>query len=201
MCTLIVATRVWRQSPLIVAANRDERLGRPSRAPALVVQAGVRFYAPRDLQSGGSWIGVNAHRLFVGITNRFTGSASPRAGRSRGLLVLDALTEDSAAHAVRRVASEAPTRHDPFHLVMADTNEAHLVWSDGVRLRHETLAPGIHVITERSLGAAPTAREFLSRGEEVDECQRVLLRDAFHGGGVELEVGILSRAVGKIFGF
>jgi uncharacterized protein with NRDE domain len=158
MCTLIVATRVWQRTPLVVAANRDERLGRASRGPALVVQGGVRFYAPRDLQAGGSWIGLNAHGVFVGITNRFTGLTPTRSGRSRGLLVLDALCEDSAAHAVRRIASEAPSRHDPFHLVMADASEAHLVWSDGARLYHETLAPGFHVITERSLGAVPSAR-------------------------------------------
>jgi len=158
MCTLIIATRVWQAAPLVVAANRDERLGRPSRSPALVVQAGVRFFAPRDLQAGGSWIGINAHGVFVGITNRFTGVAGTKAARSRGLLVLDALAEDSAAHAVRRIATEAPRRHDPFHLVMADATEAHLVWSDGDAVRHERLAPGLHIVTERSLGAAPTAR-------------------------------------------
>jgi uncharacterized protein with NRDE domain len=158
MCTLIVATRVWQSAPLVVAANRDERLGRPARAPALVAQAGVRFFAPRDLQAGGSWLGINAHGVFVGITNRFTGRASAKASRSRGLLVLDALAEDSAAHAVRRIATEAPSRHDPFHLVMADAGEAHLVWSDGDTVRHERLAPGFHVVTERSLGAASSAR-------------------------------------------
>jgi uncharacterized protein with NRDE domain len=158
MCTLIVATRVWQSTPLVVAANRDERLGRPAKGPALVVQGGVRFFAPRDLQAGGTWIGVNAHGVFVAITNRFTGRAAARAGRSRGLLVLDALAEDSAAHAVRRIAAEAPSRHDPFHLVMADAAEAHLVWSDGEIVRHERLAPGFHVVTERSLGAAPSPR-------------------------------------------
>jgi uncharacterized protein with NRDE domain len=166
MCTLIVATRVWQRTPLVVAANRDERLGRASRGPALVVQGGVRFYAPRDLQAGGTWIGLNDHGVFVGITNRFTGMAPTRVGRSRGLLVLDALSEDSAAHAVRRIASDAPSRHDPFHLVMADAAEAHLVWSDGARVYHETLAPGFHVVTERSLGAATSAR--------VDRLQREL---------------------------
>ncbi len=157
MCTLLVATRVWQDLPVLVAANRDEKLDRPSRGPQQVVQGGVRFFAPRDLKSGGTWIGVNRHGLFVAITNRYTG-APPRAPRSRGLLVLDALSEDTAAHAVRRVASEPPTRHDPFHLVMVDAGEAHLVWNDGARHHHERLAPGFHVVTERSLDAAPSAR-------------------------------------------
>ncbi|HWB80659.1 MAG TPA: NRDE family protein [Nannocystaceae bacterium] len=157
MCTLIVATRIWQELPLLVAANRDEKLDRPSRGPQQVVQGGVRFFAPRDLKSGGTWIGVNSHGLFVAITNRYTG-APPKAPRSRGLLVLDALSEDTAAHAMRRVAAETPTRHDPFHLVMADAKEAHLVWNDGARHHHEPLAPGFHIVTERSLAAGASAR-------------------------------------------
>jgi uncharacterized protein with NRDE domain len=157
VCTLLVATRVWPDAPLLVAANRDERLGRPSQPPQLHQQGGVRFFAPRDLKSGGTWLGINAHGLFVAITNRFVGRA-PSAPRSRGLLVLDALAEDSVAHAVRRIAAEDPKRHDPFHLVLADAHGAQLVWNDGERHRLEPLAPGIHTITERSLGAAPSGR-------------------------------------------
>lgn len=158
MCTLIVATRIWQRAPLVIAANRDEQLGRPARTPELTVQGGARFFAPRDLQAGGTWIGLNQHGVFVGITNRFTGRPPSGKRRSRGLLVLDALAEVSAAHAARRIAALPPDLHEPFHLVMADAAEAHLVWSDGARVRHEPLAPGIHVVTERSLGAAPSAR-------------------------------------------
>lgn len=162
MCTLLIATRVWPDAPLVVGANRDERLGRPSQGPQLHTQAGVKFFAPRDLQSGGTWLGINAHGVFVAITNRFVGRA-PSAPRSRGLLVLDALAEDSVAHAVRRVAAEDPRRHDPFHLLLADAGSAQLVWNDGERHRVEPLAPGIHTITERSLGAAPSDRIDLLR--------------------------------------
>lgn len=163
MCTLLVATRIWQDAPLVVAANRDERLARPSQAPQLHSQAGVRFFAPRDLKSGGTWLGVNAHGMFVAITNRFVGRP-PSAPRSRGLLVLDALAEDSVAHAVRRIGAEDPKRHDPFHLVVADATGASLVWNDGARHRIEPLAPGIHVVTERSLGAAESARVEILRG-------------------------------------
>jgi hypothetical protein len=36
-----------------------------------------------------------------------------------------------------------------------------LVWNDGQRHHHEVLPPGLHVITERSRGAAPTERDGL----------------------------------------
>jgi hypothetical protein len=167
VCTLLVATRVWQDAPLVVAANRDEQLGRPSQGPQLHSQGGVRFFAPRDLKSGGTWLGINAHGLFVAITNRFVGK-KPSAPRSRGLLVLDALAEDSVAHAVRRVGAEDPKRHDPFHLVLADAQGAQLVWNDGERHRVEPLVPGIHVVTERSLGAADSPRLELLNGRVRD---------------------------------
>ncbi len=164
MCTLIVATRVWPQQPLVVAANRDERLGRAAVPPALHEQDGLGFFAPRDLQAGGTWLGVNRNGVVVAITNRYPAQANPDA-RSRGLLVLDALAAESVEDAVHRVAGEQATRYQGFHLVIADVRDAHVVWNDGARLHHEHLAPGIHVITERSFGAAPSERVARLRGE------------------------------------
>ena len=99
MCTLVLVV----PSPggvLQVAANRDEFLARPATPPA--PSADGRWLAPRDLQAGGSWLGVNAAGLFVGVTNR---SAGPRDGarRSRGLLVLEALESADAAALHRRL--------------------------------------------------------------------------------------------------
>jgi uncharacterized protein with NRDE domain len=156
MCTLIVATRVWQSVPLVVAANRDERLGRPAEPPTLRDEDGMQVLAPRDLEAGGTWMGINACGVFVAITNRFAPKRSDR--RSRGQLVLDMLQEQSPERAVARVMDMSPTEHNPFHLLLADHRDAHLVWSDGDKHRHEPLAPGFHVVTERSFDAAPTKR-------------------------------------------
>jgi uncharacterized protein with NRDE domain len=109
------------------------------------------------LLSGGTWLGVNAAGVFVGITNRAGLPPDPNR-RSRGLLVHDALGHPSARAAAAALGAIDPEAYNPFHLVMADRDEAHLVWCDGERTRAEELAPGIHVITERSFDAAPTAR-------------------------------------------
>jgi len=87
MCTLILVVPP-PGGVLQVAANRDEFLARPASPPE--PSADGRWLTPRDLQAGGTWLGVNAGGLFVGVTNR---SAGPRdsSRRSRGLLVLDAL--------------------------------------------------------------------------------------------------------------
>ncbi|MCX4245216.1 NRDE family protein [Paraliomyxa miuraensis] len=170
MCTLVVATRVWESASLVVAANRDEQLARPAAPPATWARDDeATIFAPRDLQAGGTWLGIRGVEssgatskiLFVGITNRFRGRVDAPGPRSRGELVLDALAEGDVERAAERIAGLDPSLHNPFHLVIADREAAHLVWNDGARHHHEVLAPGLHVISERSRGAAPTTRDAL----------------------------------------
>jgi hypothetical protein len=170
MCTLVLVVPP-PGGVLQVAANRDEFLARPAAAPAL--SADGRWLAPRDLEAGGTWLGVNAAGMFVGVTNR---SAGPRdsARRSRGLLVLDALESADAASLHRRLSALDPAKYNGFHLAYADGTSAGLTWSDGSTLRQERLAPGVHVLTEQSLGAGDDGarrrlvQERVPAGELVD---------------------------------
>jgi uncharacterized protein with NRDE domain len=66
-----LATRVWPEAPLVVAANRDEALDRPSGPPRRYPLGERSVLAPEDKVGGGTWLGVNDQGLFVGITNRF----------------------------------------------------------------------------------------------------------------------------------
>ena len=167
MCTVITALDVWSDAPLVVAANRDERLARPSEGPALRDWGPLPIVAPRDAVAGGTWWGLNGAGLFVAITNRFGSPPEPTL-RSRGLLVVDALRESSVEDAVRRALVFGARAHNPFHLLIAAGRgtpaaggrpRAELVWDDGAQLRHRVLEPGLHVLTERSLGAGDGARE------------------------------------------
>src|SRR5690606_3427306 len=92
MCTLVVASHVLEGAPLVVVANRDERLGRASSPPRAWAEG---FCAPRDEVAGGTWLGVNPHGVFVGITNRYLGPRDDTRA-SRGGLVVDALRLGSA---------------------------------------------------------------------------------------------------------
>lgn len=158
MCTLVAATRVWAGAPLVIAANRDERLDRPAEPPALRDDGPLRVLAPRDAQAGGTWLGLNAEGVFVGITNRFDRPPDPNR-RSRGHLVLRALEAPTPAEAADRIAGIEPRAFNGFHLLAAGVRDAHLVWSDGAAIRRRALGPGVHVLTERSFGAAPSDRE------------------------------------------
>src|SRR5262245_48661895 len=148
MCTLAVQVTGLPARPLVVAANRDERLDRPA-VPPLLWPGSPRFIAPRDERAGGSWLGLNEHGLFVGLTNR-AGSPPDPTRRSRGLLVTDALRASSADDLHARLEALDPRAYGPFHLVYADRRTAYLGWVEGDVLRREPLVPGLSVVTERS---------------------------------------------------
>lgn len=156
MCTLILAHRVFPGVPLAVAANRDEMLARASSPPQLVAGA-PRALMPRDLAAGGTWLGLNERGLFVGITNR-AGQPPDRTRASRGALVVDALRAPDAAALHARLASLDPVRYNPFHLLYADGARAFVTWCDGAKVRQQVLEPGLHVVTERSLGGDDRGR-------------------------------------------
>ncbi|ELK45622.1 hypothetical protein D320_21146, partial [Haloferax sp. BAB-2207] len=72
MCTLILAWQVFEDAPVVVAANRDEQLGRPAEPPRRWENGdGPAIVAPRDAEAGGTWVGYNDAGVFVGITNRW----------------------------------------------------------------------------------------------------------------------------------
>ncbi|ELZ53769.1 MULTISPECIES: NRDE family protein [Halorubrum] len=144
MCTLTLAWRTFGDAPVALAATRDEALDRPSEPPALRGE-NARYLAPRDAEAGGTWIGVAEGGLVVAVTNRWL-DADGEGDRSRGLLVRDCLTADSAEEAVRTVEDDLNERaYDGFNLVLADDRAAFLLTYDG-RLVVTRLDPGVHVV-------------------------------------------------------
>ncbi|WP_123621359.1 NRDE family protein [Halorubrum sp. CSM-61] len=164
MCTLTLAWQTFGDAPIALAANRDEALDRPSEPPALRGDDGEDddaaadddddaaagdnddlYVAPRDAEAGGTWIGLSASGVVVAVTNRWL-DADRDGDRSRGLLVRDCLTANSAEDAVRRVERELERRsYDGFNLVLADAAAAFLLSYDG-RLAIARLDPGVHVV-------------------------------------------------------
>src|SRR5471032_1800051 len=91
MCTFVILNRPDHAWPILIAANRDERLDRSWRPPAMHWPDRPDIVAGMDELAGGSWLGMNASGVVAGVLNR-EGTLGPQAGkRSRGELVLDAL--------------------------------------------------------------------------------------------------------------
>jgi uncharacterized protein with NRDE domain len=96
------------------------------------------------VRAGGTWLGVTSSGLFAAVTNRICASPDP-SRRSRGLLVLDALSAGSASDAAERFERLPADAYNPFNLFLADRETAHVISHAGSAERSD-LQPGAHVI-------------------------------------------------------
>ena len=150
----------------MIAANRDECSGRPSEGPALRDTANGIILAPRDVRAGGTWLGVTSSGLFAAVTNRFCAAPDP-SRRSRGLLVLDALSAGSASDAAGKFERLPVDTYNPFNLFLADRDTAHVVSYAGAPERFD-LQPGAHVIGNARPGdGTPKLERQRKQAEEV----------------------------------
>jgi hypothetical protein len=148
VCTVVVLIRPGHAWPLILAANRDERLDRLWDPPAAHWPGQPGVVAGRDRSGGGTWMGVNRHGVAAAVLNR-QGSLGPAAGkRSRGELPLLALMHRSAREAATAIASTDAGGWRSYNLVLADRDGALFV--RGLGHGHpeiQTLGPGLHMVT------------------------------------------------------
>jgi len=116
MCLIVVAIDLRRDYPLIVAANRDEFFARPT-APAQYWPDFAQVLAGRDLDQGGTWMGMTREGRFAAVTNFRDGGH--RVGRkSRGWLVRDFLAGDEEpVNYLARVDTEHDA-YDGFNLIV-----------------------------------------------------------------------------------
>ena len=158
MCTVLVLLRPEHRWPLIVAANRDERLDRAFDAPGRWWPGAPEIVAGRDVLGGGSWFGVNDDGVVATIVNGLHRLGPLEGKTSRGELVLRALRERDAASAARFAGALAPERYRGFTLLLADRRTAFAVSSDERSIRVEALAPGHHMITPEGCDVASAPR-------------------------------------------
>jgi uncharacterized protein with NRDE domain len=141
MCLVALA---WKSHPrwrLLLAGNRDEFHARPTAALARWPGEPV-VLAGRDLQSGGTWAGIDGHGRGAVVTNVRNPLAVQQAPVSRGALPVDFLrgSVDADTHARRLLAGSA--QYAPFNLLMVDADSCQYVGNSP--LEHRAIAPGIH---------------------------------------------------------
>ncbi|HRP80757.1 MAG TPA: NRDE family protein, partial [Flavobacteriales bacterium] len=83
MCLIALAYKAHPRFPLIVAANRDEFMDRPTE-PAHWWKDAPGIFAGRDKRAGGTWMGINRRGRFAAITNYRQMQMQFPAGPSRG---------------------------------------------------------------------------------------------------------------------
>jgi len=162
MCVLAILYKSAKNTPILVAANREERIERPTVAPK--IQSGTpRVVCGIDQQAGGTWMGINQHGMMVAVTNR-PKRMPPLDPRSRGLLCRELLSTTNAKDASQMAAAElAGGRYDGANYVCADDDYAAVVYG-GDKVEIVPLEPGLHTVGNGNLNDHQDPRqEFVRR--------------------------------------
>jgi uncharacterized protein with NRDE domain len=213
VCTIVFAWRHFADAPLVLAANRDELVTRPSDPPHLL-QPDPPLWGGRDRFAGGTWLAVDPRGRVAAVTNRHPGGRVPGRDprrRSRGDLPTALLSGRSDADARTLLGSLTPADYNPVNLLFLSPTAATWMGMDDEGLTARDLAPGIHVLTEqdpddptspkavRLLEAATTAGARAADAATLLDGFRALLRShATDGGGPEAAACIHEDSYGTV---
>jgi uncharacterized protein with NRDE domain len=174
MCLIAIAWQAHPDYPLVVAANRDEWRDRPA-LPAHWWSDHPTLLAGRDLQAGGTWIGVDAARRFGLVTNFRELAQARHTAPSRGRLVPGFLAAPHAAATYLDTLEADAQGYAGFNLLLGDGERLWYASNRAERFARE-LEPGLHGLSNHLLdtpwpkvawGKAAFG-ELLSRGEDPD---------------------------------
>lgn len=122
MCLIAFSYKQHPQYPLVFAANRDESYNRPSRA-ARFWDENPNILAGKDLEAGGTWLGINKRGAFSAITNYRDPSISKENPPSRGKLVLDFLQADEPPQTYLSNLQSRADQYMGFNLLAGSLDE------------------------------------------------------------------------------
>lgn len=147
MCLIVLAWRPGHAMPLVVAANRDEFYARPT-LPLAAWEDAPGVFAGRDLEAGGTWLGIGPDGRFAALTN-VRDPDQPLGPRSRGELVAGFLRgRESPFDYLERVRSRA-SDYSGFNLLVGDARQ--LCYFNPRTGAPRLLPPGLHGVSNAAL--------------------------------------------------
>ena len=143
MCLIAWNWQPDSATPLLLLANRDEYFQRP----ALPVHwwEGDAVLAGRDLQAGGTWLGVSRNGRLASLTNYRRFPVSQEARPSRGALVLEFLQGHASAADYLASVSQSAHRYNPFNLLVFDGTR--LMGLESRHTRILSMEPGMGAVS------------------------------------------------------
>ncbi len=161
MCLALLACDTHPRYRLILAANRDEFYKRPTEV--------VEFWqdcpdvlAGRDLDKGGTWLGVTLKGRFALVTNYREGGANETAARSRGILAGDFLRGSAAPKAYLTAVSRDDGKYSGYNLIAGDRESIYYHSNRGGGIRQ--LKAGVYGLSNHLLD---TPWPKVKRGKET----------------------------------
>lgn len=162
MCLIAFAWKAHPRWRLVLAGNRDEFHARPSAALARWADAPV--IAGRDLEAGGTWLGVSTDGR-CGVVTNVRDPRLAQSGRSRGLLVSDWLRGDADATAHAQALRAAAGEYRPFNLLTFDAHAAYYL-GNRPEPRVQAVDAGVHGLSNADFNTPwPKTRQLMARLE------------------------------------
>ncbi len=148
MCTIVFSYKNTPGYRLVLIANRDEFSNRPT-APLAYWPDNVGILAGRDLQEGGTWLGVNSRGKLSAITNYREPQTSVGEYSSRGEVVLQYLSgngdeEDYLQNLIPRAQD-----YRGFNLLIGDSDEMYCFSNRDTGVKR--LPPGVYGLSNHLL--------------------------------------------------
>lgn len=146
MCLITFAYHVHPDYPLILVANRDEERNRPTET--LHRWKDKDIIGGRDLEKGGTWLGVTPNGRFAAVTN-VRNPREKKKDRSRGEIVTGYLeAKDPSAYLA--LMNEEKEAYNGYNLLCGDAQELFYVTNQDDIDKHP-LTPGIYGLSNASL--------------------------------------------------
>jgi len=148
MCLIAWNWNPQSDTPLLLLGNRDEYHARPTAG--LHWWEDGRVLAGKDLQAGGSWLGVGHQGRLAALTNFRAAKQDDQVRPSRGGLVADFLRGSMGALPYLQAVAAQASHYNPFNLLVYDGAE--LMGLESRHARILTLAPGLGAVSNADFG-------------------------------------------------
>lgn len=146
MCLIAWSWQPGSATPLLLIGNRDEFYDRPTQA--LHHWPDAPILAGRDMQAGGTWLGVgtgDAHGRLAALTNYRSAAPARLDTPSRGNLVMDFLQSPLDAIGYLQALQTHAGDYNPFNLLVYDGKTLLGLESRQANIVH--LQPGIGAVS------------------------------------------------------
>ena len=176
MCLRTIAIDQSRRFPLVVAGNRDEFFNRPAARLAWWSPADglPDILGGRDLEAGGTWLGLTAQGRLAVVTNVRSASAprDPKAP-SRGEIVQRWLAGDASTD--RFWMRTALSGYNGFNLIAADFQRGDCFYASNQRPNPERLERGLYGLSNGTLDSPWPKVDALKEAtrEALESCDTV----------------------------
>ena len=152
MCIAVFQWNPDAETPLLLAANRDEHFERPTWSmhwwPQRDVLAGV------DLKADGAWLGITRRGHFALITNIRNPALRKTGAPSRGKIVRRYLEETQSASEFVSALAATAAHYEGFNLLCGSLgkNEKRALWFlNSVEATPHLLETGLYALSNASL--------------------------------------------------